>query len=160
MNERKRGRVRPGEIGSKGGRFGLAPALSADDLGPSLRHRARTALRAHLGAEADLDRPEVVAQASYDALRTAWGCGQVTMREIRHWLRERGVDLSGAPGLTEEAERTMAARVARVYLEAAGGDAERACQELAYVSLRAAWATGGARMLRWVESRLLEEIGE
>jgi hypothetical protein len=62
------------------------------------------------------------------------------------------LDLSGAPGLTEEAEREMAARVVWVYLEAAGGDAERAC--------RAARATGGARMLRWLESRLVEEIGE
>jgi hypothetical protein len=117
-------------------------------------------LRAHLGAEADLDRPEVIARASYDALRTAWGCGRLTIREIRLWLRERGLDLSGAPGLAEEAERAMAARVARVYLEAAGGDAERACRELAYVSFPAARATGGARMLRWMESRLVAEIGE
>jgi hypothetical protein len=82
------------------------------------------------------------------------------MREIRLWLRERGLDLSGAPGLTEEAERAMAARVARVCIDADGGDAERAYQELAYVSFRAARATGGARMLRWMESRLVQEIGE
>jgi hypothetical protein len=158
MNERKRGRVGPGWVGSKGGRHGLVPVPVKH--GPRLSRRAQDALRTHLGAKADLDRPEEIARASYDALRTAWGCGQVTTRDIRHWLRERSLDLSGAPGLTEEAERAMAARVARDYLEAAGGDAERACQELAYVSFRAARATGGARVLRWLESRLVEEIGE
>jgi hypothetical protein len=145
--------------GAKGGRFGLASARSVDQ-GRPLSPRAQTALREHLGAKADLDRPEQVARASYDALRTAWGCGRLTIREIRLWLRERGLDLSGAPGLTEEAERAMAMRVARVYLEAASGNAERACQELAYVSFRAARATGGARMLRWMESLFVGERGE
>jgi hypothetical protein len=60
-----------------------------------LSTRATNVLRDCLGA--NLDRPEEVARASYDGLKSAWGCGPRTIREIRLWLRERGRDLAGVP---------------------------------------------------------------
>jgi hypothetical protein len=63
----------------------------------SLSPRARKALRDYLGAGADLDRPEEVARASYEALKCALSCGPRTLREIRLWPRERGRDLAGVP---------------------------------------------------------------
>jgi hypothetical protein len=62
-----------------------------------LSTRAKHALRDCLGPNSDLDRPEEVARANYDRLRSAWGCGPRTIREIRLWLREHGHDLAGVP---------------------------------------------------------------
>lgn len=62
--------------------------------GLHLSKRAQRVLRELLGHGADLDRPEIVAQASETALRRTMGCGQVTLREIRLWLSDRGLALA------------------------------------------------------------------
>lgn len=62
--------------------------------GLHLSKRARRVLRELLGEGADLDRPDIVAQASEAALKRIMGCGQVTLREIRLWLSDRGLDFA------------------------------------------------------------------
>ena len=71
-----------------------------------LSARARNVPRDCLGGDADLDHPQDVARASYDRLRTTWGCGAGTLREIRLWLRARGHDLTEAPAPRSETRRT------------------------------------------------------
>jgi hypothetical protein len=68
--------------------------------GLHLSKRAQRVLRALLGHGADLDRPEIVAQASETALRRTMGCGQVTLREIRLWLSDRGLNLASSDEAT------------------------------------------------------------
>lgn len=62
--------------------------------GLHLSKRAQRVLRELLGHGADLDRPEIVAQASETALKRTMGCGQVTLREIRLWLSVRGLEFA------------------------------------------------------------------
>jgi hypothetical protein len=64
--------------------------------GLHLSKRAQRVLRELLGHGADLDRPEIVAQASETALRRTMGCGLVTLREIRLWLSDRGLNLASS----------------------------------------------------------------
>lgn len=59
-----------------------------------LSKRAQRVLRELLGHDADLDRPEIVAQASETALKRTMGCGQVTLREIRLWLSDHGLEFA------------------------------------------------------------------
>jgi hypothetical protein len=78
--------------------------------GLHLSKRAQRVLRALLGHDADLDRPEIVAQASETALKRTMGCGQVTLREIRLWLSDRGhefarFDDTANPGRIVTAEK-------------------------------------------------------
>jgi len=58
-----------------------------------LSGRARRVLQMLLGPQADLDRPEIVAQASEQNLKRTLGCGKATLQEIRQWLSARGITL-------------------------------------------------------------------
>ncbi|SDR63386.1 hypothetical protein SAMN05519103_08559 [Rhizobiales bacterium GAS113] len=59
-----------------------------------LSTRARRVLRELLGPDADLDRPEIVAQASRAGLKVIWGCGELTLLEIERWLSAQGTALA------------------------------------------------------------------
>jgi DNA-binding XRE family transcriptional regulator len=63
-------------------------------MGKTWSSRARRALLHVLGHQADLTRPEVVAQASEMDLRATLGCGETTIREIQSWLAEHGLKLA------------------------------------------------------------------
>lgn len=78
--------------------------------GLHLSKRAQRVLRELLGHGADLDRAEIVALASETALKRTMGCGQVTLREIRLWLSDRGLEFArfddaGHPGQTSAGEK-------------------------------------------------------
>ena len=72
--------------------------------GLHLSKRAQRVLHELLGQGADLDRPEIVAQASETALKRTMGCGQVTLREIRLWLSDRGLNLASSDDATHRGQ--------------------------------------------------------
>ncbi|SEF00210.1 Helix-turn-helix domain-containing protein [Rhizobiales bacterium GAS188] len=63
-----------------------------------LSTRARDVLRELLGPDADLDRPEIVAQATEAGLKEILGCGVALRREIRQWLSAREAALAHLAG--------------------------------------------------------------